>query len=77
MIGINIDMPKFCDDCPCNNIYFGEDFIEARCSLTGKELIYTVDEDGFPKKLRRRKNCPMVEIILPRKNGKIWLRGEE
>lgn len=51
MIGLNIDMPSTCDDCPLEYDGFS-------CSASD---IYLYDDDFDPSK-QRHPDCPLVEI---------------
>lgn len=46
---LNIQMPKNCDECPCNDDNW-------RCGATGEYFDY---DDMYAK---RRDDCPLVEV---------------
>ena len=48
MVGIPINMPASCGDCPCNDDSY-------RCGATGEEF-------DFDQWIRRASNCPLIDI---------------
>jgi hypothetical protein len=61
MIGIDMEIPKRCNDCPC--AYFTEGAYKDICQITKENLIDEKDEFGlstfnYPKP----KWCPLKEV---------------
>lgn len=71
-----IDKLNCCGNCPLIADWYSERYEEwsNKCYITGRNIIETDEVD---------EKCPLkpipqqVRIILPRKNGKTLLRGEE
>ena len=60
MIGIDIEKPKCCIDCPCYNAEF------VCCNITGTK---SWDLDCFEEVFE---DCPLVDDVVPAKHGR-WL----
>lgn len=64
MVKIDIELPKYCYDCPCHN---GEN---GRCNITGDS---TFDKRPFDCPLKEVKLADLQSAQPERKKGK-WLR---
>ena len=56
MIGLNIEMPKSCSECPCQYDYI-------YCQADTKLKMYC--DESFDFLEQRHPKCPLVEIPMP------------
>lgn len=65
-IKIDMEMPKYCEDCPCAWFDLYEQYEDPSCNLSGGKTIRNnysypiiVNENG---KTPRSERCPLVEV---------------
>ena len=65
MIGIDVEMPKLCNDCPC--AYFTEGMSSDYCQINNRDFEEEQEEKIFNGRIgtggyKRPKWCPLVEL---------------